>query len=53
VESQIEAFVDKYSALIEAQSRDARRRIRSLFPRGLGPVLSGQVLGSSGVKSRA
>jgi hypothetical protein len=34
VESQIAAFLGKYSPAIEAQLRDARSRLRALFPRG-------------------
>ncbi len=34
VESQIATFLAKYSPAIEAQLRDARSRLRALFPRG-------------------
>ena len=34
VEKQISSFVGKYSPEIATQLRDARKRLRSLFPRG-------------------
>jgi len=34
VEAQIESFVAKYTPVMAAQLRDARRRARALFPRG-------------------
>jgi len=37
-EARIEAFVDKYAPAIAAQLRDARRRLRARFPRGVEMV---------------
>ena len=34
VESQIEGFLGKYTPAIEAQLREARARLRGMFPRG-------------------
>jgi hypothetical protein len=34
VESQIDLFLGKYEPAIEAQLREARRRLCALFPRG-------------------
>jgi hypothetical protein len=34
IESQIAGFLRKYSPVIEAQLREARTRLRALFPRG-------------------
>ena len=34
VESQVAAFLAKYTPVIEAQLRDGRPRLRALFPRG-------------------
>ncbi len=38
VERRIAAFVDKYTPTIAAQLRDARRRLRARFPRGVEMV---------------
>jgi len=38
VERRIAAFVDKYTPAIAAQLRDARRRLRAHFPRGVEMV---------------
>jgi len=37
-EARIEAFIDKYTPAIAAQLRDARRRLRARFPRGMEMV---------------
>ena len=37
-ERRIDAFVDKYTPAIAAQLRDARRRLRAHFPRGVEMV---------------
>jgi hypothetical protein len=34
IESRIDSFLGKYTPEIEAQLRDARTRLRALFPRG-------------------
>lgn len=38
IEARIEAFVDRYTPAIAAQLRDARRRLRARFPRGVEMV---------------
>ena len=35
IERRIAAFVDRYTPAIAAQLRDARRRLRAHFPRGV------------------
>jgi hypothetical protein len=34
VETQVDAFLGKYTAAVESQLRDARARLRAMFPRG-------------------